>query len=939
MSDRLKLFLQKAFDIREGEYGRAFLMQFYIFLIISTLLIVKPTVNALFLSRFGVENLPFAFILVAIVAGFVSTLYARILTILPLDKIISGTFIFSVLSLILFTIILRLNFFENFILYLFYIWVAIFALLTTSQFWVMANIVFNAREAKRLFGFVGAGAIAGGIFGGYLTSLLAQVMGSEFLPLVSAGLLVLCIPIARKIWNENVKHAQTQFQQKKKTTVFGDHPFNLIRQSRHLTYLACIVGTSVMVAKLVDYQFGGIAASLIPDADELTAFFGFWYSTFNVISLFLQLFLTRKIVGTFGVGTSLFFLPLLILLATIVLLIAPEVLMAAVFLKMSDGSLKQSVNKAAMELLILPLPVTLKKQTKTFIDVFVDSLATGIIGLILIFLVKGLDLSTHAINWMIIGLLLLWLFFANQVRKEYLQTFKANLTEKNPAYHPKEKFNLSRKSVLNGLEKVLANGKEQQILFVLSKTRELNNKRFFDKTRLLLNHSSRDVRTEALHNLYYYPQDISAQVERLTRDESQKVKIAAFEYLMRHSLEDKITLINRYLEEKDDKISGAALVSIAKETRNNSKLKQQLGVEKIIRAKLDAISRVNHPVTKKNRTLSLLKAIGYANIPSFYSTLTNGLMDDDPEIINHSIIAAGKTLSPIFIDDLIGLLAIKKFKNNAIQALVNYGRAIVDLFKQKLKEDTLKIKNLRVVPSVVKQVGAQRSVNFLFELFDHPDHVVQLEALRGLNLLHNQHPHLKFNKKNTKNIILIETRNFQHTLSALYVQNAISNSEKNSPDQKDARASLINLLEKELDRNLERIFRLLGLKYASDDMLVVYKGLNNNKPDFRSNAIEFLDNLLEPSLRRILIPIVETAMIETITENAILNLTEIIPNELQCFQRLLEGRDLRIKIAVLYLIAQLSDQKYLLLAKRYTNHDHEKIRNFAQAAVMAMEKM
>ena len=52
--------LRRLFDIREGEYRRAVLMQLNIFLIISTLLIVKPTVNGLFLAKFGADNLPYA---------------------------------------------------------------------------------------------------------------------------------------------------------------------------------------------------------------------------------------------------------------------------------------------------------------------------------------------------------------------------------------------------------------------------------------------------------------------------------------------------------------------------------------------------------------------------------------------------------------------------------------------------------------------------------------------------------------------------------------------------------------------------------------------------------------------------------------------------------------------------------------------------------------
>ncbi len=938
--EAFQFFLRKSFDLREGEYTRALLMQAYIFLIISTLLIVKPTVNALFLSKFGVESLPFAFILVAIFAGVVSTLYSRILTKVTLHKIISGTLIGSVICLLFFGFFLRLNIFETVTLYLFYIFVAIFALLTASQFWVLANMVFNAREAKRLFSFVGAGAIAGGIFGGYLTSVLAQIMSSENLPFVCAFILSLCIPITRKVWRENVVDTQTQFQQKKRTKGFSSHPLALISKSRHLTYIACIVGVSVVVAKLVDYQFGGVASALIPDTDELTVFFGFWFSTFNVISLFLQLFLTRRVVGTFGVGTSLFFLPTLILIAAIILLVAPEMLMAAVFLKMSDGSLKQSVNKAAMELLILPLPVELKNQTKTFIDVFVDSVATGISGLILIFIIDGLKLSTYAISLLIIILLFVWLTFANLVRKEYLKSFKLKLSEPDKT-STKREFDISKESVLGGLQKVLEQGKEKQILFTLSKTKELNHERFFESTRKLLQHESSEVRASALQSLYFYSNhNISEEVKKMTNDPFQKVKIAAFEYLIQRSPENKVQLINQYLEDKDEKIKGAALVSVAKETRGNFVQQKQFGLEKKIQEQLNMLPHISNDEVKTQRRLSVIKAIGYANVPTFFSYLKTVLWDGNKEIVNDAIIAAGKTLNPVFIEDLIRLLANAEQKEQAILALNNFGESIVTTLKNKFQDGEIGLESLRVIPSVVKKNGTQEAVDFLFELFDYDDHVVRLEALRGLNMLRNNFPYLKFSKKDIVHSILTEATLFQDTLSVLYVQsnivksNNITDIDSQEAKEKDGRDSLIDLLEKKLDRNLERIFRLLGLKYESEDIVTIYKGLKSNKPDFRVNAVEFLDNLLEPNLKKVLIPLVETAMIETITEDAIRNLDLNIPDEFQCFSMLMKGRDVRIKIAVLYLIAQLDNPKYLPLAKEYSMSKNEKIRNFANAILL-----
>ncbi|HEY9115930.1 MAG TPA: Npt1/Npt2 family nucleotide transporter, partial [Bacteroidales bacterium] len=242
VSNAVKYLLAKAFDLREGEYKRAFLMQLNIFLIISTLLIVKPTVNGLFISQFGVESLPLAFVVVALFATVLSIFYSRKLIKIPLHSLIGKTLGISVITLIIFGILLLLNILVSWVIYLFYIWVALFAVLSASQFWILANMVFNSREAKRFFGFIGAGAIAGGIFGGYLTSILAPTLGAEKLLFVSAALLWFCIPITRTVWRENISGKNNPQKNLQEMEGVGESPFQLIRKSKHLTYLAGIVG-------------------------------------------------------------------------------------------------------------------------------------------------------------------------------------------------------------------------------------------------------------------------------------------------------------------------------------------------------------------------------------------------------------------------------------------------------------------------------------------------------------------------------------------------------------------------------------------------------------------------------------------------------------------------------------------------------------------------
>ena len=200
----LKKYILQIFDIKEEELRKTLLLQLNIFLLITTLLIVKPTINSIFLSELTADALPLGYVFTAIFAIIGSFFYDKLLESNPLNKIIEGTLIGSIISLIVFGIALTFNLAGGYILYIPYVWVAIFGLLTASQFWILANLAYNVREAKRVFGFIGAGAIAGGIFGGYLTSILTTFLKTESLLFVAALFVFACIPITKDLWKNEI---------------------------------------------------------------------------------------------------------------------------------------------------------------------------------------------------------------------------------------------------------------------------------------------------------------------------------------------------------------------------------------------------------------------------------------------------------------------------------------------------------------------------------------------------------------------------------------------------------------------------------------------------------------------------------------------------------------------------------------------------------------
>ena len=69
-----------------------------------------------------------------------------------------------------------------------------------------------------------------------------------------------------------------------------------------------------------------------------------------------------------------------------------------------------------------------------------------------------------------------------------------------------------------------------------------------------------------------------------------------------------------------------------------------------------------------------------------------------------------------------------------------------------------------------------------------------------------------------------------------------------------------------MQQELERIFRLLGLLYPHLDVHSAYVGLQSKSVSVHDNALEFLDNVLKPQLRDMLVPLLDGKV--TVAERA-----------------------------------------------------------------------
>lgn len=937
----MRHLLRKLFDIREGEGLRAGLMFSYIFLIIASLLIVKPVRNSLFLTAFGANSLPYAFILVAVFSGVFIYVYSKFSGKFRLNILILYTIITSIAIFGIFWFLLVLDYKGDWFLYVFYVWVAIFGVVLTMQFWLLANYVFNSREAKRLFGFVGAGAIAGGIFGGYLTNYLAPLIGTGNMLLVCIGFLTACTFLLKAIW---VKSARQNYKEKIKQqeriqqTKGPENPLRLIFRSRHLAYLAGIVGIGVIVANLVDYQYSAVASAAITNEDNLTAFFGFWLSNLSIVSLGIQLFLTRKVLQTLGVGNSLFFLPLGILAGAIFVLINP-ILWAAIFIKVSDGGLKQSINKAGLELLYLPIPAAIKNQAKAFIDVFVDNLATGLGGLLLVVLIVGSRLSIGHVSLMIIGLIAIWIYLIIQMRREYVNSFRLAI-EKKTINIEEEAVNFEDASVFENIIGMLNSNNERQILYGLRFLEGLKKEEFLPHLQRLLDFNSTDIKMKVLQILRdYKSDDLIPRVDALLRDDSQKVRVEAMHYLLKHS-EDKIQTIYQALNESDYHIQSSAIIAAARELRENKDLREHIDLKALFESRLRKYFSSEDSEKAQFMKIGAAEVIGISDNAELYPYLQELLNDKSTRVLEAAIINAGRTGSIDFVPVLIDHLNTKFVRQSVREALAEYGENIIDELRTRMN-DPKQPANVRLgIPKVLALIGSQESVNVLIDNLRQDDLALRYQTLKALNKLKVKFPVLKFDENRINKNIVEETRNYYRILTIIYEQNRMGNVADDEKEingkthmSDEARRLLVRALEEKLDDNLERIFRLLGLKYLQKDMYNAYQGIRSNKSDLRANAVEFLDNVLNFDLKRFIIPIVESDSYSNLIDKSQEFFGFKIQDERDCLTMLLKGDDDWLKSCALYLLAALNNDDCVDLITQMSQNPNPIVRETAGFAL------
>jgi ATP:ADP antiporter, AAA family len=416
-------------DGRPSETLRVWIMALLVGLLIGANNLIKILRDSVFLGHHSVSELPYLYIMVAVLAGVIVGTYTRYTANVSITRLILSTNAIILSNLVFFWIVLT-YFNADWSHYALYIWSAMATVIAVAQAWTLANSIFTPEEGKRSFGFIAAGGTVGGVAAGFGANWSIHLsIESNHLLWIVAGIYITASVLV--IWAERrldgrVYEAEIHSPNKPQNT-YTNGVGELLSSSSYLKAIAVIILVSVIVSTLIDFQFKTGAKQAYSSTKELAVFFSSYYGWLSVATFFVQVLLTSQTLKKLGLTASLYVTPAALLTGSIVIITWPG-LPAATFTRMADTILRNSVHRSGMEVIYMALPVPVVKAIKTFLDVVVERLGDASAGfIILLFSFFSTEKYIAYVHFICLGLIFTWFGFNRFLQKECPQAVRKKM--------------------------------------------------------------------------------------------------------------------------------------------------------------------------------------------------------------------------------------------------------------------------------------------------------------------------------------------------------------------------------------------------------------------------------------------------------------------------------------------------------------------------------
>jgi hypothetical protein len=238
-----------------------------------------------------------------------------------------------------------------------------------------------------------------------------------------------------------------------------------------------------------------------------------------------------------------------------------------------------------------------------------------------------------------------------------------------------------------------------------------------------------------------------------------------------------------------------------------------------------------------------------ALVPGVFTDLLVLLIADaEPTVARQAIGAVSVVARDEVVAALLAALARSDLVDYAAAKLARYGNAVVPELARQLEDPRTRMEVKRELPQVLVRIGTPTAEQVLIEGFLQTDVMLRHRIIASLNKLHDAHPDVSLDDQLVELVLAAEIAGHYRSYQVL---GPLRHQLKDDDP-------VLQALRQSMDLELERIFRLMALLVTGPALHDAYVGVRAKSTNVRANALEYLENVLKPDLRRLLLPLLDT---------------------------------------------------------------------------------
>ncbi|HZI07234.1 MAG TPA: cyclic nucleotide-binding domain-containing protein [Archangium sp.] len=770
------------------------------FALIAGVTQLKTAANALVLSRFESQTMPYLYL--------VGALLVATLTLLPRREADARSESLSVLTgvggLVVLGLAAGVSMGQRIPALVLYLFVDAFTTFISLRFWARMASAFDAREARRAFTALNGVGMAGGMVGGLLVQGLAERLGTPAM-VVGGALGLLAASIVFRF------HQEVALPARSRHLDVSTAPWSYLLQSEYARLLAGLGIAFAVLSSFVDYLFR-LRVERTLSEDGLAALFGSLQLWIGLVCVLFQLLLAERLLKRLGLMSYLALLPGAMAPLAVASLLTTE-LWPVHLLRLLENAVNYSLLPVGVQLLYAAVPDEEREALRGAVDGLLRKGGTVLAGVLLIGAGRSADGITMAL--VVVGVCGLLGVLLLRLRPAYVEALGEQV-----GAHGEDDEALGRED-RKLLVEALGSSTPDRVLHALEMLAE-EGLPLRPHLPVLLHHTHERVQERAVAlALELGATETAPLLEQLVTQGARRPRDSAVGALAKLAPERAEVLLPPLLQSPDVGLRCAAVGALLSTKWHAAALVSLGGL---------TARGAQAPVSDRREVARLF---GRLRDSSYTPMLTPYLNDPDSSVRRVAVRSVGEGGYVRLAPRLLTFLTWREERREAREALAALGDEVTPLLEATLNDLTAPLPMRLQVPRVLRLIGTPGALHALLFSNVRDDARLHFRIGAELSRLRDEHPEHPVDEDRVREALGRRRE----------VYRALVEPFRDLRAELGDHSLLTRVVGDRLDQALELSFFLLGLLHPPQVMRRVHQQVAGQDARRRAYALELLETL------------------------------------------------------------------------------------------------